>query len=84
MIKVFLSINDDIVQVLPGISMLYSLSGLIAMMVRMVSVMYLPPPCAMIHSCASSDTTYCLLLPPMAGLPALEAPVFIISMIPSF
>lgn len=41
MIKVFLTINDDIVQVLPGTSMLYSLSGLIAMMVRMVSVMYL-------------------------------------------
>lgn len=41
MIKVFLTINDDIVQVLHGTSMLYSLSGLIAMMVRMVSVMYL-------------------------------------------
>lgn len=36
----------------------------------MVSVRYLPPPCAIIHSCASSVTTYCRLLPPMAGLPA--------------
>lgn len=41
MIKVFLTINDDIVQVLHGTSMLYSSSSLIAMMVRMVSVMYL-------------------------------------------
>lgn len=62
----------------------YSWSGLTAMMVRMVSVRYLPPPCVMIHSCTSSATTYCLLLPSMAGLPALDAPVFIISIIPLF
>ena len=41
------------------------------MMVRMVSVMYLPPPCANIHSCTSSATVYRRVLPSIEGRPAL-------------
>ena len=41
------------------------------MMVRMVSVMYLPPPCAIIHVCASSATVYRRVLPSIEGRPAL-------------
>ena len=37
----------------------------------MVSVMYLPPPCAIIHVCASSATIYRRVLPSIEGRPAL-------------
>ena len=47
------------------------LSCCTAMMVRMVSVMYLPPPCAIIHSCTSSATMYRRVLPSIEGRPAL-------------
>ena len=47
------------------------LSCCTAMMVRMVSVMYLPPPCAIIHVCTSSATVYRRVLPSMAWRPAL-------------
>ena len=33
-----------------------------AIMVRMVSVIYLPPPCAIIHPCTSSATKVCQTL----------------------
>lgn len=51
--------------------LLYYLSCCTAMMVRMVSVMYLPPPCAIIHVCTSSATIYRRVLPSIAGRPAL-------------
>lgn len=47
------------------------LSFCTAMMVRMVSVIYLPPPCAIIHVCTSSATMYRRVLPSIAGLPAV-------------
>ena len=47
------------------------LSFCTAIMVRIVSVIYLPPPCAIIHVCTSSATIYRRVLPSIAGRPAL-------------
>lgn len=55
----------------------YLFSCCTAIMVRIVSVMYLPPPCAIIHACASSATVYRRVLPSIEGRPALVLLVFV-------